>query len=107
LQGPPSNIAMHQTRHRNVVIVTLDYLRAGDGKRCLNPTFCQLYALEGRPSVLPAGAAAAGLAAAGVLRDPHRAVAAGAAPLQPAVPLVYGPQPRRRDLAPDHIDNKT
>jgi hypothetical protein len=33
LQGPPSNIAMHQTRHRNVVIVTLDYLRAGDGKR--------------------------------------------------------------------------
>jgi hypothetical protein len=24
---------MHQTRHRNVVIVTLDYLRAGDGKR--------------------------------------------------------------------------
>ena len=33
MQGPPSNIAMHQTRHRNVVIVTLDYLRAGDSVR--------------------------------------------------------------------------
>jgi len=26
---------------------------AADLERCLNPTFCQLYALEGRPSVPP------------------------------------------------------
>jgi hypothetical protein len=28
-------------------------LPATQGQRCLNPSFCQLYALEGRPSVLP------------------------------------------------------
>ena len=26
---------------------------ATQGQRCLNPTFCQLYALKGRPSLLP------------------------------------------------------
>ena len=58
----------------------------------LNPTFCALYAAEGRPSVPPV-ATAAGLVATGVLLDPFGAVAAGAAALQPAVPLVCGAQP--------------
>ena len=59
-----------------------------------------------RPSLGPAGTAAAGLAAAGVLQDPLRAAAAGAAPLQPAVPMVCGIEPRRCDLASDHIHKK-
>jgi hypothetical protein len=58
----------------------------------LNPTFCELYAVEGRPSVPPEQLLLASLAA-GVLRDPLRAAFAGAAQLQPAVPLVCGPEP--------------
>ncbi len=67
----------------------------------LNPTFCRLYASEGRPSVPPEQQLLASVV--GVLWDPLREAAAGAAPLQPAVPLVCGPQPRRSDLASHHL----
>jgi hypothetical protein len=67
-----------------------------------NPTFCQLYASEGRPSV-HAEPIAFGLTAAGILRDSAGVPTAGPAALQPDVPLVCAPQPRRSDLAPHHI----
>ena len=49
-----------------------------------------------RPALDPAGEAAAGAAAAGVLLGPLGAAADGAARLQPAVPLVRRPGRRRR-----------
>ncbi|TWB87344.1 IS4 family transposase [Synechococcus sp. Ace-Pa] len=52
----------------------------------LNPTFCDLLC-RGRPALGAARATAAGLVAAGVLRDSIGAAAFGAAPLQPAISL--------------------
>jgi transposase len=61
----------------------------------LNPTFCQLYASEGRPSVPPEQLLPASLLQAFYgIRSGHRTVVAGAAPLQPAVPLVCRVEPR-------------
>jgi hypothetical protein len=53
----------------------------------LNPTFCRLYA-PGRPPIVSTEATAPGFVAAGFLWDTLRTLAAGVAPLQPAVSLV-------------------
>jgi transposase len=58
----------------------------------LNPTFCRLYASEGRPSAPPEQLLLASpLQAFYGIRSEE--AAAGATPLQPAVPLVCGHQP--------------
>ena len=58
----------------------------------LNPTFCALYAAEGRPSVPPEQLLLASLLQA-FYGDPLGAVVARAAQLQPLVSLVCGPEP--------------
>jgi hypothetical protein len=63
----------------------------------------RLAVFEGRATVDPAGAAAAGLVAAGAVHHPQRADVDGTAGLQDAVPLVCGPGDGRSDLGPDGV----
>ena len=58
----------------------------------LNPTLCELYAAEGRPSVPPEQLLLASLLQAFYGIRSERLLA-GAAQLQPAVPLVCWPEP--------------
>jgi hypothetical protein len=58
----------------------------------LSPDFATLYSPVGRPSIPPEKLLRA-LLPAGALHRTQRTVADGAARLQPAVPLVRGPEP--------------
>ena len=68
----------------------------------LSAEFDELYSPNGR-DLDPAGAAAAGVAAAGVLFDPFGAAIGGADRLQPAVPLVRRARHRRRGVGRHHL----
>src|SRR5918993_5132328 len=67
--------------------------------------FDRLYATTGRPSIPPERLLRA--IAAGLLLDPQRAVADGAAGLQPAVSLVRGPDDGRSGLGRDDVHEES